>query len=43
MRISGQCSTLSTTGVITGKIRSQKDVIRRTSGCIFNKQVATVQ
>ena len=46
MRISGQCSTSSTTGIITGKISSQTDVIRRTSGCIFlsgEKQVAPVQ
>ena len=46
MRISGQCSISSTTGIITGKISSQTDVIRRTGGCIFlsgNKQVAPVQ
>ena len=46
MRSRGQCSTSSTTGVITGKIRSQTDVIRQSSGCIFlsgDKQVAPVQ
>ena len=45
MRIIGQYSILST-GIITGKIRSQTDVIQRSTGCIFlsaNKQVAPVQ
>ena len=46
MRISGQCSISPTTGIITGKIKSQTNVIKRTGGCIFlsgNKQVAPVQ
>ena len=46
MRISGRCSISSTTGIITGKIRPQTNVIRHSSGCIFlsgNKQVAPVQ
>ena len=45
MRISGKCS-ISSTGIITGKIRSHTDVIRRSTGCIFlssDKQVAPVQ
>ena len=45
MRISGRCSISSTTGIITGGIRSQTDVIRGTSGCIFlsgDKQVAPI-
>ena len=45
MRIIGQYS-ISSTGIITGKIRSQTDVIQRSTGCIFlsaNKQVAPVQ
>ena len=40
IRISGKCTTLSTAGVITKKIRSSRDVI---SGSIFNKQVAPAQ
>ena len=46
MRISGQCSISSTTGIITGKISPQTNVIGRTGGCIFlsgDKQVAPVQ
>ena len=46
MRISGQCSRSSTTGVITGKVSSQTDIIKCTSGCVFlsgGKQGAPVQ
>ena len=46
MRISGQCSRSSTTGVITGKISSQTDIIKCTSGCVFlsgGKQGTPVQ
>ena len=45
MRIIGKYIILST-GIITGKIRSQTDVIQRSTGCIVlsaNKQVAPVQ
>ena len=45
MRISGQCS-ISSTGIITGKIHSGEEVVRSNSGCLFlsgDKQVYPVQ
>ena len=46
MRINGQCSISSTTGIITGKISPQTEIVTATSGCIFlsgNKEVTPVQ
>ena len=46
MQINGQCSISSTTGIITGKISPQTEIITASSGCIFlsgNKEVAPVQ
>ena len=46
LRINGQCSVSSTTGIITGNIRPQTQIVTASTGCIFlsgNKEVAPVQ
>ena len=46
MRINGQCSISHTTGIITGKISPQTEIVTASSGCIFlsgNKEVTPVQ
>ena len=46
MQINGRCSISSTTGVITGKISPQREIVTTSTGCIFlsgNKEVAPVQ
>ena len=46
MRTSGRCSASPTTGIITGKIKPQTEIVNDSTGCIFlsgNKEVTPVQ
>ena len=46
MRINGRCSTSATTGIITGKISPQTEIVNSSTGCIFlsgNEEVVPVQ
>ena len=46
MRINGRCSTSPTTGIITGKISPQTEIVNSRTGCIFpsgDEEVVPVQ
>ena len=46
MRINGRCSTSPTTGIITGKISPQTEIVNSSTGCIFlsgDEEVVPVQ
>ena len=46
MQINGRCSISPTTGIITGKISPQREIVTASTGCIFlsgNKEVTPVE